>query len=161
MSEFTHFDKHGQAHMVDVSDKSETQRQATAQATLHMRSETLDAINGKAHHKGDVLGVARIAGIQAAKATSTLIPLCHPLPLSKVAIEFRVLSSTELQVAATVKTRGVTGVEMEALTAVTICALTIYDMCKAIDKGIRITDTMLVEKLGGKSGHWKVEEQHG
>jgi len=157
MSEFTHFDKHGQAHMVDVSDKSETQRQATAQTKVVMNSETLAAIFDDSHHKGDVLGVARIAGIQAAKATSTLIPLCHPLPLSKVSIEYTAVNETDLLIEATVKTRGVTGVEMEALTAVSLCALTIYDMCKAVDKGIRITDTMLLEKLGGKSGHWRAE----
>ena len=155
MSELTHFDAQGQAHMVDVSAKPATTRVAVAQGRIVMKPETLALIaNGQAG-KGDVLGVARIAAIQGAKRTSDLIPLCHPLALSKVAVEFE-LENTPPAVTcrATVHTVGPTGVEMEALTAVQIGLLTIYDMCKAADKGMVMTDVGLLEKQGGKSGHW-------
>jgi cyclic pyranopterin phosphate synthase len=155
MSELTHFDAQGQAHMVDVSAKPATTRVAVAQGRIVMRPETLALIaNGQAG-KGDVLGVARIAAIQGAKRTADLIPLCHPLALSKVAVEFELIQSPPAVICrATVHTVGPTGVEMEALTAVQIGLLTIYDMCKAADKGMVMTDVGLLEKQGGKSGHW-------
>ena len=155
MSELTHFDAQGQAHMVDVSAKPATTRVAVAQGRIVMKPETLALIaNGQAG-KGDVLGVARIAAIQGAKRTSDLIPLCHPLALSKVAVEFELENEPpSVTCRATVHTVGPTGVEMEALTAVQIGLLTIYDMCKAADKGMVMTDVGLLEKQGGKSGHW-------
>lgn len=155
MSELTHFDAQGQAHMVDVSAKPATTRVAVAQGRIAMKPETLALIaNGQAG-KGDVLGVARIAAIQGAKRTSDLIPLCHPLALSKVAVEFELQPDLPgVLCRATVHTVGPTGVEMEALTAVQIGLLTIYDMCKAADKGMVMTDVALLEKQGGKSGHW-------
>ena len=155
MSELTHFDAQGQAHMVDVSAKPATTRVAVAQGRIVMKPETLALIaNGQAG-KGDVLGVARIAAIQGAKRTSDLIPLCHPLALSKVAVEFE-LENTPPAVTcrATVHTVGPTGVEMEALTAVQIGLLTIYDMCKAADKTMVMQDIRVLEKHGGKSGSW-------
>ena len=151
----SHFDAHGQAHMVDVGSKAETERLARATGTIEMLPETLALITAGSAKKGDVLGVARIAAIQAAKRTSDLIPLCHPLPLTRVAVDFtfdETRSAVHCDV--TAQTVGRTGVEMEALTAVTIGLLTIYDMCKAVDRGMRITDIGLAEKLGGKSGHW-------
>lgn len=155
MSELTHFDAQGQAHMVDVSAKPATTRVAVARGQIEMKPETLALIaNGQAG-KGDVLGVARIAAIQGAKRTSDLIPLCHPLALSKVAVEFTLQSVPPAVICeATVHTVGPTGVEMEALTAVQIGLLTIYDMCKAADKGMTINAVALLEKQGGKSGHW-------
>jgi cyclic pyranopterin phosphate synthase len=155
MSELTHFDAQGQAHMVDVSAKPATTRVAVAQGRIVMKPETLALIASGQAGKGDVLGVARIAAIQGAKRTADLIPLCHPLALSKVAVEFELVSSPPAVICrATVHTVGPTGVEMEALTAVQIGLLTIYDMCKAADKGMVMTDVGLLEKQGGKSGHW-------
>ena len=153
---FTHFDADGQAHMVDVGDKDITERIAVASGSIRMQAQTLAMILDGGHKKGDVLGVARIAGIMGAKRTSDLVPLCHPLPLTKVGIDFRpdtVLHS--LHCTATAKTRGQTGVEMEALCAVQVALLTIYDMCKAVDRGMVIENVQLEEKAGGKSGHWK------
>ncbi len=157
MSSLTHFDAQGQAHMVDVADKASTHRIAVASGRIEMLPATLAIIEAGTAKKGDVLGIARIAGIQAAKKTSDLIPLCHPLALTRVAIEFasnRADSARPSHVfcAATVETVGPTGVEMEALTAVQVALLTIYDMCKAVDRGMTITDVKLLEKHGGKSG---------
>jgi cyclic pyranopterin monophosphate synthase len=149
----THFDAQGQAHMVDVAAKAATHRVAIAQGRIHMLPQTLQQVLQGHAQKGDVLGIARIAGIQAAKKTSDLIPLCHPLALTRVALD---LTPSEdppsVQVRATVETVGPTGVEMEALTAVQIALLTIYDMLKAVDRGMTITDVKLMEKHGGKSG---------
>jgi len=151
----THLDSHGHAHMVDVSDKDMTKRTATAQATLLMQPTTLIKIIEGGLPKGDVLATARIAGIQAAKKTSDLIPLCHPLMLTKVTVDINVISECELEVLCTCSLSGKTGVEMEALTGATIAALTLYDMCKAVDKGIVIQNVSLLEKKGGKSGDWR------
>jgi cyclic pyranopterin phosphate synthase len=154
-SPLTHFDSQGQAHMVDVGAKAETQRSATATGTILMQAATLALIESGSARKGDVLGIARIAAIQAAKRTSDLIPLCHPLALTRVAVEFRAdAEPPAVHCSATVETRGRTGVEMEALTAVQIGLLTIYDMCKAADRGMRMTDIRLLEKHGGKSGSY-------
>jgi len=153
---FTHFDAEGQAHMVDVGDKDITERIAIASGSIRMQSRTLAMIVDGGHKKGDVLGVARIAGIMGAKRTSELVPLCHPLPLTNVSVELTPqthLGSVHCQ--ATAKTRGQTGVEMEALCAVQVALLTIYDMCKAVDRGMQIENVRLEEKAGGKSGHWK------
>lgn len=155
MSELTHFDAQGQAHMVDVSAKPATTRVAVAQGRIVMKPDTFAIVAQGRAGKGDVLGVARIAAIQGAKRTSDLIPLCHPLALSKVAVEFDLdEASSSVTCRATVHTVGPTGVEMEALTAVQVGLLTVYDMCKAADKGMVITDVALLEKQGGKSGHW-------
>lgn len=155
MSELTHFDQQGQAHMVDVSDKASTTRVAVAQGRIVMLPSTLALIAEGRAGKGDVLGVARIAAIQGAKRTADLIPLCHPLALSKVAVEFELDEASSAVVCrVTVQTVGPTGVEMEALTAVQVGLLTIYDMCKAADRGMVMTDVGLLEKVGGKSGHW-------
>ena len=151
----THFDSQGQAHMVDVSAKAATHRVARASGSIRMLPETLALIREGTAKKGDVLGIARIAAIQAAKRTSDLIPLCHPLPLTRVAVELDIdeaLPGVRCTVQA--ETVGVTGVEMEALTAVQVGLLTIYDMCKAADKGMVMGDIRLLEKKGGKSGHW-------
>lgn len=154
----THFDSQGQAHMVDVGDKSETRRVAVARGRITMQPETFATIRSGSAKKGDVLGIARIAAIQGAKRTSELIPLCHPVPLTRVAVEFELLDADNaVQCAVTAETVGRTGVEMEALTAVNVALLTIYDMCKAMDRGMRVHDIRLLEKLGGKSGHWKSE----
>ena len=156
-SPLTHFDAQGQAHMVDVGAKASTHRVAVATGRIHMLPSTLALIQSGTVKKGDVLGIARIAGIQGAKKTSDLIPLCHPLALTRVAIDFEVLAESELPTivcTATAETIGQTGVEMEALTAVQVALLTIYDMCKAADRGMTITDVKLLEKQGGKSGHW-------
>jgi cyclic pyranopterin phosphate synthase len=152
--ELTHFNAQGQAHMVNVGDKAETRRVATAQGDIRMLPDTLRLIEEGNHKKGDVLGVARIAAIMAAKKTSDLIPLCHPLPLTAVNVEFSIdrVKST-VRCAVTCETYGRTGIEMEALTAVQVGLLTIYDMCKAVDKGMVMTDVRLIEKIGGKSGH--------
>jgi cyclic pyranopterin phosphate synthase len=153
MSTLTHFDAQGQAHMVDVADKAHTRRVGVATGRIQMLPATLALIENGTAKKGDVLGIARIAGIQAAKKTSDLIPLCHPLALTRVAVEFAVeASSCSVHCTATVETVGQTGVEMEALTAVQVALLTIYDMCKAVDRGMTITDVKLLEKHGGKSG---------
>lgn len=149
----THFDAAGNAVMVDVSEKPVTAREATAHGVITMNEEAFDAVRNGTAKKGDVLGVARIAGIMATKRTSELIPLCHPLPLTKVAIEFRLLPERRaVEAFCTVKTSGVTGVEMEALTGVSTALLTIYDMCKAVDKGMELGEIHLDRKCGGKSG---------
>lgn len=160
MSELTHFDAKGEAHMVDVGDKAETRRVATAAGRIAMRAETLRRIREGGAKKGDVLGVARIAAIQAAKRTADLIPLCHPLALTRVEVGLQA-DPRESQVVctATVETFGRTGVEMEALTAVSVGLLTIYDMCKAVDRGMRIDGIRLLEKQGGRSGHWIAESE--
>ena len=158
MNKLSHLDAQGNAHMVDVSAKDVTSRSATARGRVEMLPETLALIlDGKAR-KGDVIATARIAGIMAAKKTHELIPLCHPLLISKVAVEFAPdEASSSIEVTATVKVEGKTGVEMEALTACSIACLTLYDMCKAVDRGLRITDLRLAEKSGGKSGHFTAE----
>nr|WP_294550618.1 cyclic pyranopterin monophosphate synthase MoaC [uncultured Rhodopila sp.] len=151
MSGFTHFDKAGNAAMVDVSDKAVTARTATARAHVAMQPETLAMIRAGSAKKGDVLGVARLAGIMAAKRTAELIPLCHPLPISAVTVELEAVG-TGVEIAATVRTTGRTGVEMEALTAASVAALTVYDMCKAVDRSMRIEALRVTHKDGGKSG---------
>jgi cyclic pyranopterin phosphate synthase len=149
----THFDERGAAHMVDVAAKPETHRVATAAGVIRMRAETLALILSGNARKGDVLGVARIAAIQAAKRTAELIPLCHPVPLTSVAVEFRIdEAAAQVECRATVECTARTGVEMEALTAVNVALLTIYDMCKAVDRAMTMSDIRLVEKRGGKSG---------
>ena len=154
-SPLTHFDGQGQAHMVDVSAKAETHRIAVATGTIRMLPATLALITGGTAKKGDVLGVARIAAIQGSKRTSDLIPLCHPLPITRVAVTFEVLEAThEVRCTAQVETLGRTGVEMEALTAVQVGLLTIYDMCKAADRGMVMGGIRVLEKHGGKSGDW-------
>ena len=152
-SKLTHINEKGEAHMVDVSAKAETERVAIAKASVFMQPETLDLIIGGTAKKGDVLGTARIAGIMAAKRTHELIPLCHPLALSKVTVDLEPdRQANSIEVTATVKVTGPTGVEMEALTAASVAGLTVYDMVKAVDRGIRISDLRLVHKSGGKSG---------
>lgn len=157
MSGFTHFDAAGNAIMVDVGDKTVTQRTATARGSVVMQAETLDMIIGNRAKKGDVLAVAQLAGIMAAKKTSDLVPLCHPLMLSKVTVDLTPQAPDRVDIEATVKLSGQTGVEMEALTAVSVAALTVYDMCKAVDRGMQITDIRLVHKDGGKSGEFRAE----
>ena len=152
-TKLTHFDTSGNAIMVDVSEKPVTAREATAHGVITMNAEAFAAVRDGTAKKGDVLGVARIAGIMATKRTSELIPLCHPLPLSKVAVEFALDEARQaVEAFCTVKTTGVTGVEMEALTGVSTALLTIYDMCKAVDKGMELGEIHLVKKSGGKSG---------
>ncbi len=154
----SHFDAEGQAHMVDVSDKPVTDRIAVAEGAVRMTAATLAHVTAGTAKKGDVLGVARLAGIMAAKKTADLIPLCHPLPITKVALELVADPALPgVRIAATVKTSGQTGVEMEALTAVTVAALTVYDMLKAVEKGMEIVDIRLVMKDGGKSGRFTRE----
>jgi len=151
----THLDEKGQARMVDVGDKAQTVREATAQAVVQMLPETLALILTGGHKKGDVLATARIAGIMAAKKTPDLIPMCHPLLLTSIKVEIEPMEGqSALLILATCKLTGQTGVEMEALSAATVAALTIYDMCKAVDKGMIITECKLLEKKGGKSGHF-------
>ena len=158
MSEFTHIDKDGNAIMVDVSDKSHTERIAKAKGSVVMQTKTLALIMNGSLKKGDVLGVAQLAGIMGAKQTPNLIPLCHPLALTSVKVELICNPETNaVDITATCKLKGRTGVEMEALSAVSIAALTIYDMCKAVDKGMHLTDIRLVHKSGGKSGVFKAE----
>ena len=158
MSKLTHINENGDAQMVDVSDKNNTAREAKAGAFVMMKAETLELIVSGSHKKGDVLAVARVAGIQAAKKCWELIPLCHPLMLSKVSIELTPNQEKScIEIRATAKLNGKTGVEMEALTAASIAALTIYDMCKAVDRFMRIDNVQLLEKKGGKSGHWKLQ----
>lgn len=160
--EFSHFDARGRAVMVDVGAKPETGRVAVAGARVSMNPRTLDAIRSGGHRKGDVLGVARLAGIMAAKRTPDLIPLCHPLALTSVSVEFECLADESVvDVAATCKVAGRTGVEMEALTAASVAALTIYDMCKAVDRGMRISDLRLLHKSGGKSGRYDAAREPG
>jgi cyclic pyranopterin phosphate synthase len=169
MSRLSHIDDAGQAHMVDVSGKPETSRRAVAESRLRMRPQTLVAITGGGVAKGDVFATARIAGIQGAKRTSELIPLCHPLPLSQVEVEFELPDSgedpgeggageAELVIRCSCRVSGRTGVEMEALTGASVAALTVYDMCKAIDRDMTIVATRLLIKEGGKSGTWTRDE---
>ena len=158
MTELTHFDADGQAHMVDVSAKAETHRVARAGGTIRMRPETLMLIESGSARKGDVIGVARVAAIQGAKRTSELVPLCHPIAITRIAVEFEVVrAANELRCTAQVETFGRTGVEMEALTAVQVGLLTVYDMCKAVDRGMVIGDVRVLEKRGGKSGDWQAD----
>lgn len=154
MSKLSHLNEQGEAHMVDVSDKAVTSRSATARGCVTAKPETIAIIASGTAKKGDVLATARLAGIMAAKKTADLIPLCHSLMIAKVSIAFDVAAS-HIDVEATVKVEGKTGVEMEALTACSIACLTIYDMLKAVDRGMTITDVRLVEKTGGKSGRWE------
>ncbi len=155
MSSLTHFDSAGNAVMVDVTAKNETSRTAIAAARIVMNAATLATIQAGTAQKGDVLGTARLAGIMAAKRTADLIPLCHPLPISSVTVDFETHGADALNIRATIRTIGRTGVEMEALTAVSIAALTIYDMCKAIDRGMHIEAIRVVLKDGGKSGRFE------
>ncbi|ADN77916.1 GTP cyclohydrolase subunit MoaC [Ferrimonas balearica DSM 9799] len=160
MSGFTHINAQGDAHMVDVTEKSVTEREARAEATIVMAPDTLAMIMEGRHHKGDVFATARIAGIMAAKKTSDLIPLCHPLMLTKVEVDL--VAEPELnrvRIQSVCKLAGQTGVEMEALTAASVAALTIYDMCKAVQKDMVIEGVRLLEKRGGKSGHFKIDQQ--
>ena len=153
----THLDSQGRANMVDVTEKAVTSREAVAQAVVRMRPETLDMIISGGHPKGDVFAVARIAGIQAAKKTSDLIPLWHPLMLTSVKVELAAQGNDAVLIVARCKLSGQTGVEMEALTAASVAALTIYDMCKAVDRGMTIDSVRVLEKLGGKSGHFQAD----
>jgi cyclic pyranopterin phosphate synthase len=157
MSEFTHFDERGRAVMVDVADKADTRRVAVAGGQISMLPDTLARILGGQAAKGDVLGIARIAAIQATKRAAELIPLCHPIALTKVSVEFsHDASDSSIACRVTAETVGKTGVEMEALTGVSVALLTIYDMCKAVDRGMVMSDIRLFEKQGGRSGHWRL-----
>lgn len=157
MSEFTHFDKRGRAVMVDVAGKDDTRRVAVAMGRIGMLPDTLARILDGQAAKGDVLGIARIAAIQATKRTAELIPLCHPIALTKVSVEFsHDASESSISCTVTAETVGKTGVEMEALTGVGVALLTIYDMCKAVDRGMVMSDIRLLEKQGGRSGHWRL-----
>jgi cyclic pyranopterin phosphate synthase len=159
MNNLTHFDDQGRAVMVDVGDKTDSRRVAAAGGRIVMKAGTLQAIQSGDTKKGDVIGVARVAAIQATKRTAELIPLCHPIALTKVSVEFELDSgSSSIGCKVTAETVGKTGVEMEALTGVSVALLTIYDMCKAIDRGMRIESVRLLEKQGGKSGHWLAGE---
>lgn len=153
----THLDSQGRATMVDVTEKAVTAREAVAEARVRMLPQTLQMIVDGEHPKGDVFAVARIAGIQAAKKTSDLIPLCHPLMLTSVKVELSTQGTDTVRIVARCKLAGQTGIEMEALTAASVAALTIYDMCKAVDKGMIIEQVRLLEKLGGKSGHYQAD----
>lgn len=156
MSSLTHFDETGAARMVDVGDKEATARTAVAEGYVRMQTETLQLILRGGHKKGDVLGVARVAGIMACKKTWELIPLCHPIPITGVDLQFEIETDrNRIRCVTTVRTVGPTGVEMEALTATQIALLTIYDMCKAVDRGMSIEAVRLLEKVGGRSGHWR------
>tara|TARA_R110001583_G_scaffold168811_1_gene321677 strand:+ start:56 stop:559 length:504 start_codon:yes stop_codon:yes gene_type:complete len=156
----SHVNEHGEANMVDVTDKSVTQRVAYAQGRVNMSAQTLALINSKQHAKGDVFAVARIAGIQGAKKCSDLIPLCHPLMLTKVQIDFATLKDgSGIEITAMCKLAGQTGVEMEALTAVSVAALTLFDMCKAVDPSMVIEGIKVTEKRGGKTGHWQRRDE--
>ena len=152
--DLTHFDQEGRARMVDVSDKAETARVAVAHGKVAMKPETMERIRSGLIAKGDVLAVAQVAGIMAAKQTAQLIPMCHPLAITGAKLKFKLVEPGEVEIEASVKVYGKTGVEMEALTAVSVAALTIYDMCKAMDKTMTIGEIYLVEKSGGKSGHF-------
>ncbi len=155
MAELTHFDSKGHAHMVDVGAKSITHRIARASGVIRMAPETFELVRAGTAKKGDVIGVARVAAIMAAKRTSELVPLCHPIALTRVAVDFELLEeSTSVKCTAQCECAGQTGVEMEALTAVQVGLLTVYDMLKAVDRGMVMTDIGLLEKAGGKSGHW-------
>ncbi len=160
MSGLSHFDAEGRAVMVDVSAKPETARAATAKAVVVMRPDTLAVIRGGTAKKGDVLGTARLAGIMAAKRTWELIPLCHPLPITAVTVDLEPHGDDRVEITATVRTTGRTGVEMEALTACSVAALTVYDMCKAIDRGMRVEALRVVFKEGGASGIFNAESTH-
>ena len=156
MADLSHFNPAGEAHMVDVGDKDVTRRAAVAEGWIFMQAATLARIAAGSHAKGDVLGIARIAGIMGAKRAADLIPLCHPLALTRVAVDLEPQPERDaVRCQATVETLGRTGVEMEALTAVQIALLTVYDMCKAMDRGMTLTDIRLLEKTGGKSGIWR------
>lgn len=155
MSDLTHFDEKGASQMVDVGDKQVTRRVARASGVVRMATETLSLIRDKKAAKGDVLEVARLAGIIATKRTADLIPLCHALPIESVKVEFAFADEHSLKIEATVQVESKTGVEMEALTAVSVAALTVYDMCKAVDRGMTIGPIQLEEKSGGRTGHWK------
>ena len=156
MTQLTHFNQSGEAHMVDVGAKAITQRIAVTEGYIEMQPETLKLIMEGGHKKGDVLGIARIAGIMAGKKTADLIPLCHPLPLTHVEINLEAeTDNNRIRCQTTVKTNGQTGVEMEALVATSCALLTIYDMCKAVDRGMVIQSIQVLEKAGGKSGHWQ------
>jgi cyclic pyranopterin phosphate synthase len=158
VAELSHFNAAGEAHMMDVGDKDVTRRLAIAEGWIHMQPATLERIVAGSHAKGDVLGIARIAGIMGAKRAADLIPLCHPLPLTRLIVDLKpVADQNAVRCQATVETISRTGVEMEALTAVQIALLTVYDMCKAVDRGMTMTDIRLLEKTGGKSGHWRRE----
>ncbi|MBT2758083.1 cyclic pyranopterin monophosphate synthase MoaC [Mesobacillus foraminis] len=162
MAEFTHFNEEGRAKMVDVSEKTETVRTAIAHSSISVTKDIYDRITGNKMKKGDVLAVAQVAGIMAAKKTSEIIPMCHPLPLTGIDLSFsweKGETEYHLNISASVKTKGNTGVEMEALTAASVCALTVYDMCKAVDKGMVIGETYLVEKTGGKNGDYNRAEK--
>ena len=159
MDGLTHFNEQGRARMVDVTEKAVTQRTAIAAGEIHMAPETMERIKAGTMKKGDVLAVAQVAGIQAAKHNWELIPMCHPLPLTGIDIAFSLSDEPcMVEILATVSCTGVTGVEMEALTAVSVAALTIYDMCKAVQKDMQITNIRLLEKLGGKSGHYIAQD---
>ncbi len=158
MSELSHFDEHGAARMVDTSAKAETLREAKASGLVRMAASTLTLIRDRSLAKGDVLEVARLAGIMAAKRTGDLIPLCHPLPITSAAIDFTFAGENLLRIEATVRVFGRTGVEMEALTAVSVAALTVYDMCKAVDRAMTIECIRLEEKSGGRSGVFRRED---
>ena len=156
MTQLTHFNQSGEAHMVDVSEKASTQRTAITEGFIRMRAETLQLLIAGGHSKGDVLSIARIAGIMAAKKTADLIPLCHPLAISHIEIKLTPdLDFARVRCQTTVKTNGQTGVEMESLCATQVALLTIYDMCKAVDRGMVIESVAVLEKAGGKSGHWR------
>ncbi|WP_404357508.1 cyclic pyranopterin monophosphate synthase MoaC [Methylotuvimicrobium sp. KM1] len=155
MTQLTHFNQSGEAHMVDVGNKDITERVAIAEGYIEMNPTTLALIEQGTHKKGDVLGIARIAGIMASKKTADLVPLCHPLPISHVEVNLEIENDTSrVYCRTTVKTRGQTGVEMEALTAIQVSLLTVYDMCKAVDRGMTIQGVRLLKKSGGKSGDW-------
>lgn len=158
MTRLTHFDAAGQAHMVDVGGKAATARRAVAEGAIRMLPATFALVKNGGHKKGDVLGIARVAAIMAAKKTWDLIPLCHPIALTRLAVDFELLDGESMvRIAVTAECNGQTGVEMEALTAVNVGLLTIYDMCKAVDRGMEITGVRLLEKDGGKSGGWRAE----
>ncbi|OHX17886.1 molybdenum cofactor biosynthesis protein C [Chromobacterium amazonense] len=158
MTRLTHFDAAGQAHMVDVGGKAATARRAVAEGMIRMLPSTFSLVKSGGHKKGDVLGIARVAAIMAAKKTWDLIPLCHPIALTRLAVEFELLDGeSAVRIEVTAECHGQTGVEMEALTAVNIGLLTIYDMCKAVDRGMEISGIRLLEKDGGKSGSWRAE----
>lgn len=155
MNQFSHVNQTGEANMVDVAGKESSLREARAEAYVVMNDEAIALIESGNHHKGDIFGVSRVAGIMAAKNTSQLIPLCHPLMLSKVAVELQLQSEQRrVRIESFCKLEGKTGVEMEALTAASVTALTLFDMCKAVDPGMRIEGLKVLEKIGGKSGHW-------
>jgi len=156
MAELTHFNEQGQAHMVDVGDKAATRRVAVAEGDIHMQAGTLDLIRQGGHEKGDVLGIARVAGIMASKRTADLVPLCHPLALSRVEVDLKPEpDGPAVHCRARVETQAQTGVEMEALTAVQVALLTVYDMCKAVDRAMTMDGIRLVRKSGGQSGTWE------